>query len=166
MPDDFDTRGIPPTLYFGYGSNLWIDQMNRRCHESRYIGIGILSNWCWIINQCGYADIIPSSGDHVYGFVYELSFRDEESLDKYEGVPHDYEKRIIRLELIMSSDEGKTVERRAIDALAYIDFNRTSRDIPKMEYIHRINMGIKDALQKGIPQSYVDRYIRLFIPPE
>jgi hypothetical protein len=33
------------TLYFGYGSNLWRDQMNRRCPENRLIGVGELKGW-------------------------------------------------------------------------------------------------------------------------
>jgi len=101
----------------------------------------------------------------VYGFIYEINSKDEQSLDKYEGVPYDYEKRIVPLKLITRSGDGET-EKRTIDALVYIDVARTSRDLPKTEYIHRINMAIKDALQKGVSQSYVDKYVRPFIPPE
>ena len=45
MPDDLDTRESKPTLYFGYGSNMWIDQMNRRCPENKYIGTAVLHDW-------------------------------------------------------------------------------------------------------------------------
>lgn len=45
MPDDFATHESPKTLYFAYGSNIWIDQMNRRCPESKYIGIAKLHEW-------------------------------------------------------------------------------------------------------------------------
>ena len=101
----------------------------------------------------------------MYGFVYEIGSKDEQSLDVYEGVPSAYEKKTIPLELIIDSGDGET-EKRTIDALVYIDGIRTSRDLPKTEYIQRINMAIKDALQKGIPQSFVDKYIRPFIPSE
>lgn len=101
----------------------------------------------------------------MYGFVYEIGSKDEQSLDGYEGVPSAYEKKTIPLELIIGSGDGET-EKRTIDALVYIDGIRTSRDLPKTEYIQRINMAIKDALQKGIPQSFVDKYIRPFIPSE
>ena len=33
------------TVYFGYGSNLWLDQMRRRCPDSKYIGVASLSDW-------------------------------------------------------------------------------------------------------------------------
>ncbi|KAH9047328.1 Butirosin biosynthesis, BtrG-like protein [Lactarius hengduanensis] len=167
MPNhNTQNRGVKPTLYFGYGSNLWIDQMNRRCPDNKYIGLGVLREWCWIINQRGYANVVPSSGDYVYGFIYEINSKDEQSLDKYEDVPYSYEKKIIPLELITRSGDGETEEKKTIDALVYVDVARTSRDVPKTEYIHRINMGIKDALQKGVSQSYVDKYVRPFIPPQ
>jgi len=32
-------------FYFGYGSNLWLDQMKKRCPESEYVGIGLMEGW-------------------------------------------------------------------------------------------------------------------------
>jgi len=125
---------------------------------------------CWIINQCGYATIIPSSKDSVYGFIYELSPADEASLDKYERVPNSYVKRSMPVQLITHPGDGDgqtvTVTNETIYALVYIDILRTNRDAPKTEYIHRINKAMEDALQKGIPPFYIDRYIRPFIPQE
>jgi hypothetical protein len=102
--------------------------------------------------------------------VYELSHKDEKSLDKCEGFPLLYEKRVtpIKLKVTTSSDndENETATKRTMDVMAYIDFANTTRDVPRTEYIHRINMGLKDSLQRGIPQSYIDKYIRPFIPAE
>ena len=120
----------------------------------------------WIINKKGYASVIPSSEDHVLGFIYELSLTDEANLDKYENVPVNYEKRTIPVQLITSPGGGGTATKKTIQALIYIDVNNTTPDVPKTEYIHRINMAMQDALKKGIPQSYIDKYIRPFIPPE
>ncbi|KAI9511456.1 Butirosin biosynthesis, BtrG-like protein, partial [Russula earlei] len=156
----------PRTLYFAYGSNLWIDQMNRRCPENRYVGTAVLQGWRWIINQMGYATIIPFPGDHVYGFIFDISPTDEKSLDKYERVPYNYEKRIISVQPITSSDDRETATNRAIDTLVYIDVLRTSSDVPKTEYIDRMNKALEDAIQKDVPQSYIEKYIRPFIPPE
>jgi hypothetical protein len=33
------------TVYFGYGSNIWLDQMARRCPQSKFIGVGSLADW-------------------------------------------------------------------------------------------------------------------------
>ena len=85
-------------------------------------------------------------------------------MDGYEGFPHKYEKKVLPLELITGSGDGET-EKRTIHAIVYID-PRTSPGVPATEYIHRLNMAIKDALQKGIPQSYVDKYLRPSVPVE
>lgn len=52
------------------------------------------------------------------------------------------------------------------DALVYIDRRRTKDDRPKDEYVHRMNMGIKGGVAEGIPQEYVDKTMRRFIPAE
>lgn len=119
---------------------------------------------CWIINQRGYANVIPSSGDYVYGFIYELSPTDEASLDTYETAPIIYDKKIHPVQLRTSPGDGETAAKKTIDALVYIDPVNTSRDVPKTEYIHRINMAVQDGLENGVPQSYINKYIRPFIP--
>jgi hypothetical protein len=100
--------------------------------------------------------------------VYEISPKDEEALDVCEGFPNIYDKRIIpiRLKVTTSPSNDETTAKRTIDTMVYIDFTSTNRDVPKTEYIHRINMGVKDALQRDIPKSYIDTYIRPFIPSE
>ena len=121
------------------------------------------SDRCWIINQRGYANVIPSSGDYVYGFIFELNPNDEASLDAYEGAPRIYGKRIHPVKLRMSPGDGDTASKKTIDALVYIDTDSTSPDVPKTEYIHRINMAMQDGLKNGVPQSYINKYIRPFI---
>ncbi|KAF8912089.1 hypothetical protein CPB84DRAFT_1761234 [Gymnopilus junonius] len=147
------------TTYFGYGSNLWIDQMKRRCPDSKYVCVGSLANWKWIINVRGYANIIPSEGDIVYGLMYELTPADEESLDIYEGST--YEKQYIPVNI----DADKcNVDYKVVEVLIYVDVERKSESYPRTEYIYRMNMGIEDALKEGIPSAYINKYLRTFIP--
>lgn len=51
----------PPTqrLYFAYGSNLALSQMEMRCPSSPYVAPARLKNWRWQINKRGYANIVP-----------------------------------------------------------------------------------------------------------
>ena len=35
----------PKRLYFGYGSNMWKDQMSSRCEGSKFMGIGVYPGW-------------------------------------------------------------------------------------------------------------------------
>ena len=49
--------------------------------------------------------------------------------------------------------------------LVYIDRQRVVNDTPQEEYIHRMNMGIKDAVDEAdIPLIYAQKVIRLSIP--
>ena len=149
-------------LYFGYGSNLWLDQMARRCPESKFVGLGILRGWKWFINNRGYANIIPSSEDLVYGLVYKISPSDEASLDRYEHVPAHYIKETMGIEVQLGDDGGGSLTQ----GLVYIDEKRVEEGNPWEEYIHRMNMGLKDAAAKGLPKWYVEKYVRRFIPAE
>jgi gamma-glutamylcyclotransferase len=156
------------------------EQVHRDCSVARLVGPGLkslylpsilrisptASNRRWIINQRGYANVIPSSGDYVYGFIYELNPKNEASLDIHEAVPHIYDKRIHPVQLRTPPGDGETATKKTINALVYIDTVSTSPDVPKTEYIHRINMGLQDGLKNGVPQSYINKYIRPFIPAE
>lgn len=102
----------------------------------------------------------------MYGFLYELSPKDEEFLDRCERAPLIYGKKIMPIQSISSPGDGDTATEESIDALVYVDIVSTSRASPMTEYIHRINMGLKDAFQMGISQTYVEKYIRPSIPPE
>jgi len=136
-------------LYFGYGSNLWLEQMANRCPGSTFEAIGALHHWKWFINVRGYANIVPSQGDVVYGMVYAITPTDERSLDRYEGVPNEYVKQMHGVEM-----DGKVVE-----MLVYIDTMRTQEGTIKQEYITRMNHAILDARTKGMPEWYIKKYL-------
>ena len=136
--------------------------MNRRCPENKLVGLGVLRGWKWIISYRGYANIVPSPKDLVYGLVYEISPSDEAKLDRFEGVPVAYTKHMEGIELRSEKDEEESVAQ----GLAYIDTTKTDEGKPWEEYIHRINMGINDASARGMPRWYTDKYLRRYIPPE
>ena len=137
--------------YFAYGSNLWLEQMQRRCPGYRAVGIGFLRGFRWIISTRGYANIIKSEPDEVRGVIYEISESDECGLDECEGV----HCGAYRKELMMIEAEGQCVE-----CLVYVDPVEQEGE-PKQEYIERINKGVLDS---KMPVDYIDRYVRKFIP--
>ena len=136
--------------------------MARRCPESKFIGLGRLRGWKWFINTRRYANVVRSPKDLVYGLVYEISTSDEVSLDRSEGVPRDYTKETMEIELQLAGNGEKSVVR----CLVYIDERRVEEGEPWEEYVHRMNMGINDATARGLPRWYVDKYMRRFIPAE
>ena len=138
--------------------------MNRRCPNNKYVGVGNIIDQEWIINERGYANIIETLTERVYGLVYELGPGDEKRLDKFEGFPEAYTKHT--MEVWLEGEDGDGEVGPGVEALVYIDKKRTKEGKPKEEYIHRINKGVDDATAKGMPEDYVEAYIRRFIPAE
>jgi len=91
--------------------------------------------------------------------MYELTPADEHDLDIYEGSA--YEKQTHPVSWVR---EKSVAEDKQVDALIYIDPEHKSESTPRKEYIYRMNMGIADAIQEGVPTEYIDKYLRVFIP--
>lgn len=132
--------------YFAYGSNLWLEQMRARCPEHRVVGAGMLIGYRWIITARGYASVVRSVSDLVFGMVYALSESDEERLDGCEGVEDGcYRKEL----LVVETERGK------LRCLVYVDPVQ-QEGTAEQEYIERIRNGLRDA---RLPSSYVERYL-------
>jgi gamma-glutamylcyclotransferase len=127
-------------LYFAYGSNLWRRQMTARCPEHHEVGAGRLDGWRWILTTRGYASIVVSATDFVLGMVYELSEKDVQSLDRYEGVSQGG----YRKEMVMVESDGQEVS-----CLVYIDLV-TEAGEPHTEYITRITGRIRFTLSAAL----------------
>lgn len=152
--------------------------MRQRCPTSKYLGIARLNGYRWIIYDRGYANIVEVAKEErqkkkhdysheVWGLVYSLEPEDEKRLDSNEGVPFAYQKEFIECDFFEAKNGAKpdiTTDPKEVDMLVYINRQLTTPSDSKQEYIHRMNMGIKDALEAGVPRAYVDKVIREFIP--
>ncbi|OCK93298.1 uncharacterized protein K441DRAFT_565764 [Cenococcum geophilum 1.58] len=153
---DNPTLAKPQTLYFGYGSNLWLHQMQLRCPTSQYLGVARLSNYRWIINDRGYANVVErgdtaeaeaeaadqaaaeasnssataaaAAADAVYGLIYSLLPPDEARLDVNEGVPEAYTKETLGVDFWAS-------EPRVEDG--WVDVSRPAQGRDVLVYIDR-----------------------------
>lgn len=139
-------------LYFAYGSNMSLEQMRRRCPESRRLGQARLAGYRWIITQRGYANVVSEADGEVEGILYALSSADQKRLDNFEGVAAGQYHTC----MCLVQHEGRNVE-----ALVYID-PIVEEGTPQEEYIHRINAALVDA---RLSAAYVNQAIRRFIPP-
>jgi gamma-glutamylcyclotransferase len=115
----------------------------------------------WIICEKGYANIVKSPGDEVWGLVYDLTEADEQKLDGYENVPEYYHKEYHIVTFLGTKD--KPVNTLMKD-LIYVDVQRKKESEPKTEYIYRMNMAIADAIEEGVPEAYIEKNLRRFIP--
>ena len=137
-------------LCFAYGSNMWSAQMEKRCPQSKKVGVARLLDYRWIISARGYANVVKSMNDYVEGVLFEISARDEVSLDEKEGVSlGSYQKAELP---VLHEDLAKV-------AFVYVD-PVTVEGTPKQEYIQRINSGLADA---KLSDAYVTRYVRRYI---
>jgi hypothetical protein len=101
----------------------------------------------WIINSRGYATIVQSERDFVYGLLFEMTRRDYELLDMFEGSAY------VKQELRDSSSRR---------ILTYIDPN-TTPGLPDIKYIFRLYRGLGDAVIQGIPPDYFAKYLHPFL---
>lgn len=182
------TQPEPETLlYFAFGSNLSSTQMRSRCPGAAAVGLAFLPGYDFIINERGFANVVPSNsartttpgdetcsrGGGVYGVLYRLaSPAEKERLDRYEGVPWAYEDLVLDVEQLPppaagggatggSSDSSKKVVR----ALVYVDRARVKPSAPRAEYVVRMNAGIREAgAEWGLPGWYVRDVMRRYIP--
>lgn len=148
--------------------------MVTRCPTSRYLGIARLPHHTWLINTRGYANVVSrpntstSYTDHVYGLVYSLLPDDEKRLDKNEGVPVAYTKEVLACEFWPGAGDGRVdtglPPSEVRDMLVYVDRERTAPDVPREEYVYRMNQGIRDAVRMGVPEEYVREVMRKYIP--
>jgi len=149
--DPVEEEDDTPILYFAYGSNMCIAQMNRRCPSNTKMGKAVLSKHKWIISTRGYANVVHAKKHKVEGVLYAVRKKDVKALDIYEGVRSGaYDKDILPVEF-----EGRTYE-----ALVYIG-EVVDEGVVKKSYAERINAGVKDA---KLSPTYVSKYIRKFIP--
>ena len=141
-------------LYFAYGSNLNHSQMERRCSGSEYIKNYILKDYKLIFSHktnntiYGHANIVENKKSKVLGALWNITKKDEDELDVYEGVEYNYyQKEYFKI-------KGQKV-------LVYIQ-NIHYIKKPNSTYLHTIIKGYKDCkleifgLKKTISKYNID----------
>lgn len=86
-------------LYFAYGSNMSLEQMDYRCPDASVVENVRVDNYrlafCSMNPRSGVATILPEEGSYVEGVLWRITPECEKSLDRYEGYPHLYGKETI-----------------------------------------------------------------------
>jgi gamma-glutamylcyclotransferase (GGCT)/AIG2-like uncharacterized protein YtfP len=129
--------------YFAYGSNMDSSQMARECPRARASGIGVLWNYKFIINQQGFATIVPEAGRHVCGVLWAVSDEDVQRLDEYEDVAGGlYSRTPVRVTLMRGA---------VSNAFVYVAANDKPGS-PRPPYIEAI---LAAATRHGFPEPYI-----------
>jgi len=90
------------TKYIAYGSNLNLEQMNRRCPTAKAIGTAILEGYELLFrgdNGGAVATVENKEDGSVPVLVWELEPADEAALDIYEGFPYFYRKETVKVRI-------------------------------------------------------------------
>ena len=111
--------------YIAYGSNLSVEQMADRCPDAKVVGTAILYGWQLLFKGC--ATIEPNPEKNTPVLVWEISERDEQRLDRYEGFPSFYYKKDLEVETF-PMDGGEPV---MLTAMVYIMDEKHTCGMPR-----------------------------------
>ena len=106
------------TLYFAYGSNINLEQMEHRCPDAQLVGPVTLQNYELQFRGSGFATVSPKKGSVVHGLLWKLTPKSEQALDRYEGYPRHYTKEQVSV---------RTTDDAAVSVMAYIMAEPMSR---------------------------------------
>jgi len=84
-------------LYAGYGSNLALDQMTRRCAGVDLVGGGILRNARLVFAY--HLGIVQHADSTVPVGVFKVTAADVAALDRYEALGRQYERILVTVEV-------------------------------------------------------------------
>ena len=129
--------------YFAYGSNMVAIQMHRRCPAAQDTGPARLDGWRFLVNQDGYATIVPEQATYVLGVLWSLTSACEAALDDYEEIATGlYTKAYIEIQ--------------GTPALVYLATN-TLPGHPRAGYLEAI---IAEAYRRGFDPAYITLYLK------
>lgn len=137
------------TLYAAYGSNLNLEQMAWRCPDAKIYGRAVLKDHEMVFRghpDSAVATIEPREGSSVPILLWEISKRDERSLDRYEGWPTFYGKETMTFE----TDSGP------VSAMVYVMTPGHRPGLPSAHYYETIAEGYQDC---GFDRSVLDRAV-------
>ena len=126
-------------LYLAYGSNINLEQMAKRCPNSKVIGTAMIPDY--ELKFRGVATIVPKKGAEVPVLMWEIDQQDELNLNSYEGFPRLYPKEIFEMEVNGKIREG----------MAYL-MNYKGIAPPTAQYYNGIKKGYED---NGMDTKYL-----------
>jgi hypothetical protein len=119
-------------LYFAYGSNLDVPQMNYRCPKAEPLGAAYFPNWKLVFR--GVADIEPEDGAMLPVGIWDVTDDCLIALDRYEGVSSGLYRRVF------------------INGMLTYRMNNNGISAPSNNYFNSILRGYDDF---GLDKSYL-----------
>ena len=125
-------------IYLAYGSNLNLEQMEYRCPYATALGTATLPDYRLVFrggDGCAVANVEPRKGASVPVLLWDITPRDEQALDRYEGWPRLYRKEMVKVR----------VGNKLVSAMVYIMNEGRPLGTPGDYYLQTIIDGYKAA---------------------
>ena len=149
--------------YIAYGSNLSVEQMANRCPDAKVVGTATLHGWQLLFKGC--ATIEPNPDRDIPVLIWEISGRDEQRLDRYEGFPSFYYKKDLEVE-VQPMGGGAPM---TMTAMVYIMDEKHICGMPSPFYYKVLKDGYEafgfpmDTLKQALSDSIGGAGARLFL---
>lgn len=138
------------TIYVAYGSNLNLEQMEYRCPYATVLGNGTLPDYRLLFRggkSNAVATVEPKKGCSVPVLLWDITPRDEQALDRYEGWPHLYRKETVTV----------YHEEKPLKAMIYIMNEGRPLGLPSEYYLQTI---IEGYLSAGFDKLTLDKAVK------
>jgi len=112
--------------------------MAERCPGAALVGVTRLPGYRFVIARAGYASLEPDPAGDVHGVLWQLTTKDVEALDVFEGVQEGLYRKAV-----FSIDGGPV--------LVYVPADR-ARGKPAAGYLAGV---VAAARGRGLPEEYV-----------
>jgi len=125
-------------LYIAYGSNANHEFMASRCPDAEFITTTTIKNYRLEFHgkeNNSYLTIVPDENSEIETAVWAISETDESALDKYEGFPKLYRKKMLEI----------TINGTSKQALVYIMNDGAEKALPCEAYFNCVLDGYIDC---------------------
>jgi gamma-glutamylcyclotransferase (GGCT)/AIG2-like uncharacterized protein YtfP len=122
-------------LYYAYGANTNIKNMEYRCPNATLVGNLVLPDWKLVFR--GVADIERSPDRKVLGILWDITEDCERALDIFEGYPNLYRKEYFDVKI------GVDIDGEVIEQVMFYKMNRQGYGLPSESYFRTIESGYR-----------------------
>lgn len=134
-------------LYFAYGSNMSLPRLRARVPSAQRLNVATLPAYRLAFHKIGTdgsakCNIVPCTGNCVYGVLYRMDARHRAALDRAEGCGHGYEAA--QLDVI-------ALDGRRVNAFSYFATAIDDRLLPFDWYLQHVLNGARD---NALPADY------------
>jgi len=143
-------------LYFSYGSNMSSKRLQARTPSARFVTLASLSHHELRFHKRSHdgsskCDAFETGDEshNIVGVVFEIADLEKPILDRYEGLGHGYEKKIVSV----ADSRGDILE-----TYTYYANDIDTSLAPYHWYHHHVLTG---AIEHGLPDEYVSRIERI-----